>query len=129
MAARDEITSLHMAWRDAHGSAAGPLVQGANLRQRLGWRLKAWIAEAAGGGDDRQLISHLIQAVDALAKRSDELSGQVADLQATVEEVFEVLSEDVTRALAGSATLPTNPAREARGLGLHASEATAPAGD
>jgi hypothetical protein len=46
--------------------------------------------------DDRELIASLIHAVDALARRSDEMAVRISALEQLLEEVVQVFSADLT---------------------------------
>jgi hypothetical protein len=72
----------------------------------VGARLKAKLLAAGAEGyrsasqADHELIGDLIRAIDAVARRADELAGRITDLEVVVQEVVAVMSEDLVRILA-----------------------------
>lgn len=60
---------------------------------------------------DRVLLGNLVQALEATAARTDELADRLARLEALVEEVVEVFSEDLAhiRATVAARPEPANP--------------------
>lgn len=103
----DEVEAVHRAWADAHTSREEAAKAGASVASGGGLdavkaRVKARISSAAAAGlpdqdADRRVVGDLIRAVDALAQRIDELGGRLMALEALVEEVVVVASEDLTR--------------------------------
>jgi hypothetical protein len=66
---------------------------------------------------DRALVGSVIQAVDAVARRCDELADRVVELEAVVSEVVDVLGAELTRlrAMLVAAQDPGPPLSEATG--------------
>jgi uncharacterized protein YPO0396 len=99
MRASDEVRALHVQWARAHGAAAS---HGARWRGRL-WALTRRIARrivrrpAQGQEGDHELIGRLINAVDSLAARCDELTARLSTLDDALAEFVTVTSEDLTR--------------------------------
>jgi len=62
-------------------------------------KVKARVATAAAGvqAQDRAMTGELVGALDALARRVDELASRLRDLESLVQEVVEVTSEDLIR--------------------------------
>ncbi len=106
--AGDEVSSVHRDWAQLHavgtGAPGGDGQRG--LRSAVRSRLAAAAADAARPAQeaDRALIGDLIRAVDALAARVDVLGGRVLALEALVEEVVVVTSQDLARVRAALAT-------------------------
>lgn len=103
----DELAAVHRAWADAHEArretpgAQGSATSGGGL-DAVKSKVKARISSAAAAAmpdhdADRRVVGDLIRAVDALARRVDELGGRLVALEELVEEVVVVASEDLTR--------------------------------
>lgn len=62
-------------------------------------KVKARVATAAAGvqAQDLAMTGDLVGAIDALARRIDELTGRITDLEALVQEVVELTSEELAR--------------------------------
>lgn len=58
---------------------------------------------------DRALLGNLVQAVEATAARTDELADRLARLEALVEEVVQVFSEDLVHLRAAVASRHSIP--------------------
>lgn len=92
------IADLHGHWADVHAlRAPQPTVAG------VAAKVRARVATVAGGAargdqrDDRALIGDLIQAVDALATRSDELARRLDQLQSVVDELIGAVGEELVQ--------------------------------
>lgn len=117
----EELAAVHRAWAESDARRGGATA--APGRRRLGalWaRLRDGVAAATTSappdrGTDRAVVGDLIRAVDALARRVDELGGRLAALDQLVEEVVVVTGEDLARvraALAGSEAPRADPPRD-----------------
>jgi hypothetical protein len=99
--AGDEVSAIHRDWAQLH--APGNMMPGGDphkgLRSAVRARLAAVTAAASRPAHeaDRALIGDLIRAVDALAARVDVLGGRVLALEALVEEVVLVTSQDLAQ--------------------------------
>lgn len=62
-------------------------------------KVKARVATAAAGvqAQDRAMTGELVGALDALARRVDELTTRVCELESLLQEVVELTSEELTR--------------------------------
>jgi hypothetical protein len=93
--ASDEVRALHTEWSRAHGPAPsrGPGWQGRlrTLARRIARR------SPQGQEFDHALIGRLINAVDTLAARCDELAARLSTLDEVLGEFVTVTSEDLTR--------------------------------
>jgi len=99
-----DVVAVHEAWARIHAAetqppADSPSSTAAKLRIMARDRLAVAAAGALGPAQsyDRELIGDLIRATDALARRCDELGGRLAELEALVEEVVAVFSEDLVQ--------------------------------
>ena len=89
--AADELERLHRAW-------AGLATPPPTSRRELTGRLRAALANepvASAERQDRALIGQLIQAVDTLGARCDELADRVARLETLLEETVTALGADL----------------------------------
>ncbi len=88
----EHIVRMHSDWARLHATPGANAPLGARIRQR---------ARAAtfrvGRSASRELLADLIRAVDAVAVRCDELSGQVERLEAVADDLARVLGEEVTQ--------------------------------
>jgi hypothetical protein len=77
------------------GGPAGPVRMPGGVRAKV----RARVATAAAGVQqaDRAIAGDLVRAVDALAERIDEAFGRIAELEALVQDVVDVMSEDLSR--------------------------------
>lgn len=77
------------------GASAG----GARIPGGVRAKVRAKVATAAAGVQqaDRAIAGDLVQAVDALAGRIDDLFVRVAELESLVQDVVDVMSEDLSR--------------------------------
>jgi hypothetical protein len=94
----DQLTELHAAWARADGQAPGGLPPDDDgLRGRFRARVAATSGALASPAqrDDRALIGALIRAVDALARRCDELADKVADLESVLAEIVDTVGSDL----------------------------------
>jgi hypothetical protein len=115
--AADEVAAVHRDWAQLHavGVSPPPGVGHRGLRSAVRSRLATVAAEAGRPAQeaDRALIGDLIRAVDALAARVDVLGGRVLALEALVEEVVVVTSQDLARVraavAAGAGRPPAGP--------------------
>jgi len=91
------VAALHEEWRRVHAAGGTPPVARRGIRGAIRARLAAVAADAVGPvqHDDRALIGDAIRAADAIALRADELAQRLADLEALVEEIVHVVSEDL----------------------------------
>jgi len=99
-----DVVAVHEAWARIHAAetqppAESPSSAAAKLRIMARDRLAVAAAGTLGPAQsyDRELIGDLIRATDALARRCDELGGRLAELEALVEEVVAVFSEDMVQ--------------------------------
>jgi len=99
-----DVVAVHGAWArihaaETHPPADRPTSAAARMRTMARDRLAAVAAGTLGPAQsyDRELIGDLIRATDALARRCDELGGRLAELEALVEEVVAVFSEDMVQ--------------------------------
>jgi hypothetical protein len=119
----DELAAVHQAWADAHEAreeaarAQASAASGGGLdavKSRVRARISSAAAAAMPEHDaDRHVVGDLIRAVDALARRVDELGARLVALEELVEEVVVVASEDLTRVRA-ALTDGRPPADDAR---------------
>lgn len=100
----DALSAVHQAWADAHAAERAPAAAGAGqtglhaVKARARARLATATAAALPDRGARDaVVGDLIRAVDALARRVDELGARVVALEELVEEVVVVTSEDLTR--------------------------------
>lgn len=108
----DEVAAVHRRWAEVHATAGGRPAAGdraagdraagdraAGALARVRDRVLRPVSAAAGTAqqEDRSLIGDLVRAVDAIARRVDELSGRLGDLEHVVQEAVAVLSEDLVR--------------------------------
>ena len=103
-----DVAALHEGWARLHGASDPGDAAEPGVRGRIRRRVRATAAEAAAPGqqENRALIGALIRSTEALATRCDEIAGRLADLEAVLEEVVTVVSEDLVHiraALAGGA--------------------------
>jgi len=98
--AGEEVTAIHRSWAQLHaavppGSEGGT---GRGVKAAVRDRLAAVTAESTRSAReaDRVIIGDLIRAVDALAARLDTVGDRLLALEALVEEVAVVTSEDLT---------------------------------
>lgn len=92
------VTAMHEAWAQVHapGGAAGTGSGGKrSLRARADAVAGALLSNVSQ--HDRALVGSVIQAVDAVARRCDELGDRVHELEQLLGEVVEVLGADLTR--------------------------------
>lgn len=110
-----DVEAIHAAWSRVHAAEAAATVAAPGLRARLRARMAARTPSSVGAAqrDDRALIGDLIRATDLLAGRCDELADRVADLEALVEEIVCVVSEDLTHVRAVLADIDVSPGRSA----------------
>ena len=93
------LQTMHEDWIRVHQDSP------AARSTRQGWRSAvdrhvAEVARQSLGTDvesNRLLIGDVIRAADALAEHCDDLGRRLMDLEALVEDVVRVVSEDVTR--------------------------------
>lgn len=106
-----DVTALHEGWARLH-SAVDPEPDEHGVTGRIRRKVRATAAEAAAPGqqENRALIGALIRSTEALAARCDEIAGRLADLEAVLEEVVTVVSEDLVHIRAAVTT--TAPAVE-----------------
>lgn len=103
-----EMAAVHREWARVHaddpGHGAAPVAGYGPSAVRA--KVRAKVVTVAGETarsaqqDDRALIGDLIRAVDAVARRVDELGDRLGDLEALVQEVVAVTSEDLVQVLA-----------------------------
>ncbi len=106
-----DVTALHEGWAKLHSSVdQEPDEHGVTGRIRRKVRATAAEAAAPGQQENRALIGALIRSTEALAARCDEIAGRLADLEAVLEEVVTVVSEDLVHIRAAVTT--TAPAVE-----------------
>lgn len=117
----EELAAVHRAWAEADAHHGGPIPAAGGRRLGAVWaRVRAGVAAATASappdhGTDRAVVGDLIRAVDALARRVDELGGRLAALDELVEEVVVVTGEDLARvraALAGAEAPRADPSRD-----------------
>ncbi len=103
----DRVAAVHAAWERVHAVGSPPGRSATGVAGRLGGRVDARVDATVGAAqrDDRALIGDLIRAADALATRCDELADRLVTLEALVEEVVCVVSEDLTHLRAVVATI------------------------
>lgn len=108
-----DVVAVHQAWAHVHAAGDQAPAAGTGVRGKVRSRVTTAVTEVAGPAqrDDRALIGHLIRAVDVLAHRCDELGGRVAELEALVEEVVNVVGEDLVRVRALLASTPSDRAQ------------------
>ncbi|HEY1734213.1 MAG TPA: hypothetical protein VGG23_07190, partial [Acidimicrobiales bacterium] len=92
------VTAMHKAWSSAHDAGQNRGEPARSLRTRA----EAAVSAVTGPGQrqDRAILASVIQAVDAVAQRCDEIAGRVAELETAINEVVDVLSADLVRARA-----------------------------
>ena len=107
-----DVAAIHAAWTRVHAEDNAHAAIGPGIRGRVRARVAARSAASVGAAqrDDRALIGDLIRATDVLAGRCDELANRVADLEALVEEIVCVVSEDLTHLRATLTGIPLSPA-------------------
>lgn len=144
LAGSEQVGQLHRRWAQLHGAPAGgeslapqgsePGPAGGAAPPRIpgGVRAKvrAKVATAAAGVQqaDRAMTGDLIQAVDTLARRIDEITTRVTDLEALVQDVVETLSEDLVRLQLALATHGGGEAGTSTAAGATAADETGEAG-
>ncbi len=113
------VASLHLEWARLAGAgqsaappnagevgeATGGTGGGAGGGVRAKVRARVVAAARADAAADRALIGDLIRAVDSVARRVDEITGRVGNLELLVQEVLDRLSEDMVRVQAALGTL------------------------
>jgi len=119
-----DITALHEEWARLHVGAGPDGPEEPGVRGRIRRKVRATAAEAAAPGqqENRALIGALIRSTEALAARCDEIAGRLADLEAVLEEVVSVVSEDLVHiraAMTGTdvETAGDDPVGDAAGMG------------
>jgi len=92
-----DLTGLHEEWARLHGISDSGDPSETGVRGRIRRKVRDTAAEAAAPGqrENRALIGALIRSTEALAIRCDELAGRLSDLEAVLEEVVSVVSEDL----------------------------------
>jgi hypothetical protein len=119
---RDEptVAAMHEAWSSAHDAGQNRGEPARSLRTRA----EAAVSAVTGPGQrqDRAILASVIQAVDAVARRCDELAGRVAELETTIGEVVDVLSADVVRVRAELARTQGDSAASGKRSVLHDEE-------
>ncbi len=113
------VASLHLEWARLAGAGQGAAPPGAGdggdatgsagsgVRAKVRARVVA--AARADAAADRALIGDLIRAVDSVARRVDEITGRVGNLELLVQEVLDRLSEDLVRVQAALGRLDDSP--------------------
>lgn len=102
----EALQKLHQQWQDAHRPPAQPSGAVQSARQRAGTlaRNVSSLSTRERPQEDRALIGRLIQVVDLLASRCDELADRLHRLESALDEVSSASAEELTRiraALAG----------------------------
>jgi hypothetical protein len=94
---RDEptVAAMHEAWARARDVDQDSGQQPRSLRTRVESAVSAVTGPAQR--QDRAVLANVIQAVDAVARRCDELVGRVAELEAVIGEVVDVLGADLVQ--------------------------------
>jgi len=94
---RDEptVAAMHEAWARARDADQDSGQQPRSLRTRVESAVSAVTGPAQR--QDRAILANVIQAIDAVARRCDELAGRVAELEAVIGEVVDVLGADLVR--------------------------------
>lgn len=115
-----ELAAVHQNWAGAHAVAAGRGgIEAARARVQSKLSTVAAAAVLPAQQADRALIGDLIRAVDALARRVDEIGNRVLALEALVEEVVVVTGEDLARIRAAVAAPAASPRSPAAGPAAH----------
>jgi len=95
----ERVATLHREW------ARTPIPQA--VQTTAPWhrftRLARRIANRAPGSLDREMIGHLIRAVDAVAARCDEIADRLAHQQIVLNDAVTIFGEELTRLRADSA--------------------------
>jgi hypothetical protein len=89
------VAAMHEAWARARDVDQDSGQQPRSLRTRVESAVSAVTGPAQR--QDRAILATIIQAVDAVARRCDELAGRVAELEAVIGEVVDVLGADLVR--------------------------------
>ncbi|MHB8219257.1 MAG: hypothetical protein ACYDHU_02885 [Acidimicrobiales bacterium] len=92
------VQTMHEDWRRAHVVDGTPGVARSGMRGAARSRIASVARQTLEPvlRDDRTLIGDVIRGADVVAQRCDTLSQRLADLEALVEEIVRVVSEDVT---------------------------------
>jgi hypothetical protein len=90
------VADLRRTWERLTAPAAAAAAGG---RLGVGGRLRHQAKRVIGRlqRSDRALLGDLVRALEAAATRTDELADRLARLEALVEELVQVFSEDVTQ--------------------------------
>lgn len=120
LARSEQVSQLHRRWAQLHGAPPGggppapehgePEKGAPRVPGGVRAKVRAKVATAAAGVQqaDRAMTGDLIQAVDTLARRIDELTTRLTDLEALVQDVVDTVSEDLVRLQVALAT-PASP--------------------
>jgi hypothetical protein len=110
MAGHPELAAAHQGWVELAGRTGASPTHG-GVRERLALLVLGALRRHPEYRQQRELLAQLTRVVDALAKRCDELDRRLQRLHDEVGEIATVLSEDLTRltALTASDKDPTRP--------------------
>jgi hypothetical protein len=86
------IVKLHTEWARLHTMSAASQTFSARLRRKAHGAVSRLVGTA-----DHQLLGDVVRAIDAITMRCDELTGRVANLQVTSDDLARALGQEVTQ--------------------------------
>lgn len=136
LASSEALAVLRRRWAQLRGAPvrepADAMSQPARAVSGVRAKVRAKVVNAAAGvqAAERAMTGDLVHALDAVARRVDELGARVADLERLVEDVVDTVSEDLVRVhevLDGAASHAAPGTPGPPGRNAHESEGDAPA--
>jgi len=87
-----EVVTMHLEWERQFGTPADAMAFGPRFRRRV-----RAAASKITGRPDREFLADLVRAVDAVAKRCDEISERLVTIEIVVDDMACVLGGEITQ--------------------------------